>query len=84
MLETYIKRLNDLENIARSFEGVTKTYAIQAGREIRILVESEEISDDDSIILARDIAKKVEEELTYPGKIKVTVIRETRVIDYAK
>jgi ribonuclease Y len=84
MLETYIKRLEDLENIANSFEGVYKSYAIQAGREIRILVENEEISDEKSIILARDIAKKVEEELTYPGQIKVTVIRETRIVDYAK
>jgi ribonuclease Y len=84
MLETYIKRLNDLENIANSFMGVTKTYAIQAGREIRILVENEEVSDEASVILARDIAKKVEEELTYPGQIKVTVIRETRIVDYAK
>jgi ribonuclease Y len=84
MLETYIKRLNDLENIANSFEGVNKSYAIQAGREIRILVENERVNDEDSFILARDIAKKVEEELTYPGQIKVTVIRETRIIDYAK
>ena len=84
MLETYIKRLQDLENIANDFDGVSKTYAIQAGREIRVLVENEEVNDEDAIILARDIAKKVEEELTYPGQIRVTVIRETRIVDYAK
>ncbi len=84
MLETYIKRLEDLENIANAFRGVNKTYAIQAGREIRILVENESVNDEQAVILARDIAKKVEEELTYPGQIKVTVIRETRIVDYAK
>ncbi|MGB9700801.1 MAG: ribonuclease Y [Thermodesulfobacteriota bacterium] len=84
MLETYVKRLEDLERIAYSFPGVSKAYALQAGREIRVLVENEEISDADAIMLSRDIARKIENELTYPGQIKVTVIRETRVVDYAK
>jgi ribonuclease Y len=84
MLETYVKRLDDLEKIAKSFSGVDKCYAIQAGREIRVIVQNERISDEDSVILGRDIAKKIEKDLTYPGQIKVTVIRETRVVDYAK
>ncbi|MBN1613762.1 MAG: ribonuclease Y [Deltaproteobacteria bacterium] len=84
MLETYVKRLENLENIANSFSGVDKCYAIQAGREIRILVENEKISDNDAVMLCRDIIKKIEAELTYPGQIKVTVIRETRVSDFAR
>jgi ribonuclease Y len=84
MLETYVRRLDDLEKIANSFNGVDKSYAIQAGREIRILVENEKISDNDAVMLCKDIVKKVEAELTYPGQIKVTVIRETRVSEYAK
>jgi len=84
MLETYVKRLAELEGIAASFNGVDKCYAIQAGREIRILVENERVSDNDAVMLSRDIAKKIESELTYPGQIKVTVIRETRVSDFAK
>ncbi len=84
MLETYVKRLEELENIAHSFNGVDKCYAIQAGREIRILVENEKISDNDAVMLCNDIIKKIESELTYPGQIKVTVIRETRVSSYAK
>jgi ribonuclease Y len=84
MLETYVKRLEDLEKIAQSFPGVEKSYAIQAGREIRIMVQPDRLSDEDSVILCRDIARKVEKELTYPGQIKVTVIRETRSVDYAK
>jgi ribonucrease Y len=84
MLETYVKRLQELEGIAKSFNGVESCFAIQAGREIRILVQNERISDDESIILCKDIAKKIESELTYPGQIKVTVIRETRVTDYAR
>ena len=84
MLETYVKRLEDLERIALSFPGVGKTYAIQAGREIRVIVENDEISDADSVMLSRDIARKIENELSYPGQIKVTVIRETRAIEYAK
>jgi len=84
MLETYVKRLSELENIANSFSGVDKCYAIQAGREIRILVENEKISDTDAVMLCKDIIKKVESELTYPGQIKVTVIREMRVSDFAR
>ena len=84
MLETYVKRLEDLEKIAQSFPGVEKSYAIQAGREIRIMVQPDRISDEDSVILCRDIARKIEKELTYPGQIKVTVIRETRSVDHAK
>ena len=83
-LETYIKRLEALENIADSFEGVEKSFAIQAGREIRIIVKPEKISDDQMIIMARDVAKKVEDEMEYPGQIKVNLVRETRVVDYAK
>ncbi len=83
-LENYIKRLETLENIANSFKGVEKSFAIQAGREIRILVKPEEINDLDSIRLARDIVKKIEEGMEYPGQIKVTVIRETRAVDFAK
>ena len=84
MLETYVKRLEDLERISDSFSGVNRSYAVQAGREVRIIVESSEISDEDSIMLARDIAKKIENELSYPGQIKITVIRETRAIEFAK
>jgi len=84
MLATYVKRLTELEGIATSFSGVDKCYAIQAGREVRILVENEKVSDSDAVMLCRDIAKKVEAELTYPGQIKVTVIREMRVSDFAK
>jgi ribonuclease Y len=84
MLETYVKRLDELEKIANSYDGVDKSYAIQAGREIRILVESDKISDNDATVLCKDIAKRIEDELTYPGQIKVTVIRETRVSNFAK
>ncbi|MDD5723955.1 MAG: ribonuclease Y [Syntrophales bacterium] len=84
MLATYVKRLTELEGIATSFSGVDKCYAIQAGREIRILVENEKVSDGDAVMLCRDIVKKVESELTYPGQIKVTVIREMRVSEFAK
>ncbi len=83
-LEIYVKRLEKLESIADSFKGVEKAYAIQAGREIRVIVQPEKISDQDSIVLARDITKKIEEGLEYPGQIKVVVIRETRAIEYAK
>ena len=83
-LEAYIKRLENLESIADSFEGVEKSFAIQAGREVRIIVKPEKITDDQMTILARDVAKKVENEMDYPGQIKVNIIRETRVVDYAK
>ncbi len=83
-LESYIKRLEELESIARSFKGVSKSYAIQAGRELRIIVESEKISDAETVLLSRDVAKKIEESLSYPGQIKVTVIRETRAVGFAK
>lgn len=83
-LEAYIKRLESLETIANSFDGVDKAFAIQAGREIRIIVKPEKISDDKMTVMARDIAKKIEEEMDYPGTIKVNLIREKRVVDYAK
>ncbi|MBQ5820772.1 MAG: HDIG domain-containing protein, partial [Clostridia bacterium] len=83
-IENYIKRLEKLESIANDFKGVERTYAIQAGREIRVMVRPEDITDDDMIILARDIAKRIESELEYPGQIKVHVIRENRAIEYAK
>jgi ribonuclease Y len=83
-LETYIKRLEKLENIADSFEGVEKAYAIQAGREIRIMVKPDKVDDFNAVRIARDIVKRIEEELEYPGQIKVTVIRETRAVEYAK
>ncbi len=84
VLESYVKRVEDLEKIATSFKGVGKAYAIQAGREMRVLVENETITDEQAGMLCRDIARKIEDELTYPGQIKVTVIRELRAIDYAK
>jgi len=83
-LEKYIKRLEELEAIATGFPGVEQAYAIQAGREVRVLVDSGKISDHDAIRLARDIAKAIEEKLTYPGEIKVTVMRETRAVEYAR
>ena len=83
-LETYIKRLQDLEKIALSFPGVSKAYAIQAGRELRVIVESDSLTDEEIFILSKDVAKRIESELTYPGQIKVTVIREKRAIAYAK
>ena len=83
-IENYVKRLEKLEEIANSFEGVQKTYAVQAGREIRIMVKPEVVNDETTVLLAHDIAKKIESELEYPGQIKVNVIRETRSVDYAK
>lgn len=83
-LENYIRRLENLENISNSFEGVESSFAVQAGREVRVMVKPEEISDLDAVRLVRDIRKKIEDELDYPGHIKVTVIRETRAVDYAK
>ncbi len=83
-LASYIKRLEKLEEIANSFDGVERSFAIQAGREIRILVRPERITDDYAVVLARDVARKIESEMSYPGTIKVTVVRETRSVDYAK
>ena len=83
-LESYIKRLQKLEDIANSFVGVDKSFAIQAGREVRIMVKPEDVSDEGMVMVARDIVKRIESELDYPGQIKVNVIRETRTIDYAK
>ncbi|MDR0548146.1 MAG: ribonuclease Y [Deltaproteobacteria bacterium] len=84
MLETYVKRLEELERIANSFVGISKTYAIQAGREVRIMVNSEQVTDDLAQVMANDICRQVEKEMSYPGQIKVTVIRETRAVSYAK
>ncbi|NLJ28521.1 MAG: ribonuclease Y [Deltaproteobacteria bacterium] len=84
LLETYVKRLEGLEKIAASFPGISKAYAIQAGRELRIIVESGSVGDAEVVLLSKDIAKKIESEMTYPGQIKVTVIRETRAVEYAK
>jgi ribonucrease Y len=84
ILESYVKRLEKLEGIADSFRGVSKSFALQAGREIRIMVESEKVSDEEAVWLSKDIARRIENELEYPGQIKVTVIRETRAVDYAK
>ena len=83
-LESYIKRLEKLEEIANSFDGVDTSFAIQAGREIRIIVKPDRVNDSDAVVLAKDIAKRIEAELEYPGQIKVSVIRETRTVDYAK
>ncbi len=83
-IENYVKRLEKLEEVTRSFPGIANCYAIQAGREIRVMVKPEEVSEDQMVLLARDIAKKIESELTYPGQIKVHVLRETKAVDYAK
>lgn len=84
IVESYVKRLNDLENLAMSFPGVVKTYALQAGRELRVIVGADKISDKDTELLSFDLAKRIQDEMTYPGQVKVTVIRETRAINYAK
>ena len=83
-LEAYIKRLEKLEEIANSYEGVEKSYAIQAGREIRIMVKPDVVDDAGSVEMARNIVKNIEDQLEYPGQIKINVIRETRAVDYAK
>ncbi len=84
MLQSYVKRLEDLEEIANSFDGVDKSYAIQAGRDLRIIVDSQKVKEEDALLLSKDIARSIEEKLTYPGQIRVTVIRETRAVGYAK
>ena len=84
IVEAYIQRLKELENIALSHKGVLKSYAIQAGRELRVIVESEKISDDQAMSISQEISQKVENEMTYPGQVKVTVIRETRAVSIAK
>ena len=84
IVEAYIKRLNDLENLALSYPGVIKTYAIQAGRELRVIVGAEKLDDKETELLSFDIAKKIQDEMTYPGQVKITVIRETRAVSYAK
>ena len=83
-LENYVKRLESLEEIANSFSGVEKSFAIQAGREVRIIVKSEDVDDLGTALIARDVVKKIEKDLDYPGQIKVNVIRETRSVEYAK
>lgn len=83
-MKSYTTRLKQLEDIAGSFKGVERSFAIQAGREVRVMVIPEKISDDDMVLLARDMAKQIESELQYPGQIKVNIIRESRVTDYAK
>ncbi|MBE6914943.1 MAG: ribonuclease Y, partial [Ruminococcaceae bacterium] len=83
-IENYVKRLEKLEEVSKSFPGIESTYAIQAGREIRVMVKPDQVTEDQMTLLARDIAKKIEEELTYPGQIKVHVLRETKAIEYAK
>ena len=84
IVEAYVKRLNDLENIAMSYPGVTKTYALQAGRELRVIVGADKLSDKEPELLSFDIAKRIQDEMTYPGQIRITVIRETRAVSYAK
>jgi len=83
-LQSYVSRLEELEKLCASHEGVEKVYAIQAGREIRILVQPEQVDDSSAQLMARDIAKRIESELSFPGQIRVTVVRETRAIEYAK
>ena len=84
VLESYIKRLKDMEAMAMSYQGVDKTFAIQAGRELRVIVQSEKVNDKQAEMLSFDIANKIQNEMTYPGQVKVTVIRETRSVNYAK
>ena len=84
VVESYIKRLKEMEDIAMAYDGVMKTYAIQAGRELRVIVGSEKLSDEEADQLSHDIAKKIQDEMTYPGQVKITVIRETRSVSYAK
>jgi ribonuclease Y len=84
ILEAYIKRLEKLEEVAKSYDGVSKAFALQAGREIRIIVESQKVSDEKASIMAKEIAQRIKDEVDYPGRIKVTVIREMRAVEYAR
>jgi ribonuclease Y len=84
VVESYIKRLNHLEDLALSYPGVVKTYAIQAGRELRVIVGAEKVTDQEASQISYDLSKKIQNEMTYPGQIKITVIRETRAVSYAK
>jgi ribonuclease Y len=84
MMESYVSRLTDIEEIVNSFEGVSKSYAISGGREVRVFVENDRVSDEETVLLSRDIAKKIEEEMSYPGTIKITVLRETKAVGIAK
>jgi ribonuclease Y len=84
IFETYIKRLEKLEEVSKSFQGVNKAYALRAGREVRVIINSNELDDNKTFLVSKDIAKKIQEEMEYPGQIKVTVIREVRAIEYAK
>ena len=84
VIESYIKRLKDMENLASAYAGVTKAYAIQAGRELRVIVGAEEVTDEQAATLSTEIAQKIQEEMTYPGQVKITVIRETRSVAFAK
>jgi ribonuclease Y len=83
-MERYVQRLNDLQDIAMGYPGVTEAYAIQAGREVRVMVDAAKVGDDEAFLIAHDIAKKVSEEMTFPGEIRVTVLRETRAIEFAR
>jgi ribonuclease Y len=84
VVEAYMKRLNDLENLALTYPGVVKTYAIQAGRELRVIVGAEKVTDQEADQISLDLSKKIQNEMTYPGQIKITVIRETRAVNYAR
>ena len=84
MMESYVSRLSDIEEIVNSFKGVSRSYAISGGREVRVFVENDQISDEETVMLSRDIAKKIEEEMSYPGTIKITVTRETKSVGIAK
>src|SRR6185295_3086186 len=84
LMESYIQRLADMEKIAAAHQGVERAFAIQAGREVRVLVENSSVSDEQAVMLSKDIARKIEDELSYPGQVRIAVIRETRAVDYAK
>ena len=84
MMETYVQRLEDLESIGNSFDGVERTFAVQAGREIRVIVDAAKVTDEQSLMLSKDIARKIERELNYPGQIRVSVVRETRAVEHAR